>query len=1820
MSRQNFLVGKSFADRYCITGEIGEGGMGRVYSAIPFSDPSQTVAIKVIERGRFDYEDVLRFQREAALMSRLRHPNIISFHELGLYRPENQDGSQAVGGYYIVMEVAQGHDLKESLIKGGRKRLDFFFELGLQVSAALEYTHAKNIIHRDIKPQNIIIERSNDSEGGLHVKVLDFGIALLGDLDLYSSDDQSTTDIAGTPLYMAPENSKFLDAPIDHRADLYSLGCVLYEILAGKPPFTGSTRERMAREHAQANPESLTLIRPDIPDVVNDIVMKLMAKHPKDRYQTAFGLHVDLQRVKKKIGSDRHRRQRFLLGRYDRLNILPSSIPMVGRQEDFETLLSNYSAIAKDTGRSRLVVVRGPGGAGKTRLMKEFRAHLAKNKIRYISTSFSRHENNLPFNALANGFNEYLIHVYKTQPSEAEDIRRKVKTLLGPTAKILASVVQGLKPYLLDEVDDKAHIATDLDLESEGNFADFAKAFSDFTRCLVNETETMAFFFDDMNWADDKSLELIDRFMSYNNSHRFLLIVSHRTAGVQHGQAFRNFLTKFAKLRRRYQEIDMGPLSEPSVAELSRSILGLAKCPDKMFVGFLSQKTVGNPLYLLELHRSLVFQDMLSLDEQGRWRIEFKEINRSEVTSNSIDLLLNRFSEMDHADRRVLEVAAIIGIQFSAEILESLPGAEAARIARVLLRSMNSGLLVMSSAHARSAALTSRHYAFMHRSIREALIDGMNDDLRCDIHRLVALHIEANAVANRTQDVFALAHHFFHAAKVKGTRETEIFEKSMEYNLRAGKKAMEINSRLTAQRYFENSRSMLPLIPNHSAQVLTNQKILYQALADIQFVQREYKEAIRFYTDLRGMKLSVNEYAFIAYQLTQLNLVSGNVSASLKELTQSFAKLGFPKIRIGWKNRLRVVWQLAQSVLLPIKKTMPGRALMRSDPGSQKFHPLSLYLLGQQAGMAYDKRVGIAYHVEILEQAVRHSLPENLVLRMIADHASVLSYLGFQSRAYQFLELVFDAGKQKQSQTMVAYASYQQALLVDQYQGKLEDPRFSLQLIQSSLDKQDFQLQAMQERIFRSVIFLFAGEGPELNKLFQTLPSLLTPQHWLTAKAVSIYLFWLLLTNSRELIVSYGGFVKKGRMSRHPRRGDFFYRVIEAIVSVASGEREHARSAYYMVLANFKDDLESPLLLPNEVDFIFLFLAVFPDVFAYEYGEELWAIEAVVPSLEKLLFLTSHRRHRRRAVPMLLQSRLSERLRKKNVKLYLDIALKRSKISQQPLIEILIRMYFGRQLALEGAKLRADYFGMADEAARGLGMELVNGMLRRMRKDVGQGAVALKDRSMESGLPQKPVLPIDPLLIHHLSLIPRLRPEMVSLEDARRKLFDLIRSRIDVEHIYLITSQDIKTFEEHGRAPADKLQELIAYISPYFSLRSSLTIPVGDAPWRQKFSPYRPAPKPLGYRGGMTFLNNSTQNSTTQNKSRPINSTQDHSIPSGQDPEGSRAQRMTAILPSADIVTNATSENKSDLEESSVEDRVVNTLVPVRYAQQSLGLLFLDSSRFQDEDSTKIRQTLDTLGAEMGIWLRNYLPMETKPEVLPLLDYHGSGYSIEPCAWLHLWEQGTLRNARENSWYLGLNLSEGSYLVVYCRLNGPEELRSGLSAMLWHEVLTMRTLYDGDGRESISLDEVQSYLERYLRAYPGVENHEAIALSFSILHRMTGEVFSGHFGSARPLLLGSENHVIPQDNAVLTLGNDRSLRYWKVQASQGQKGIFILPHDSSKLDRLDLTQLREAGFDNLSWDQKRWRFLDFLRQNLLEGQVPRYFVAASWNLPAQATQ
>jgi len=268
------LIDTLFDGRYRIQRKLGAGGMADVYLAED-QELGRRVAIKILNsRHGNDDQFIERFRREAKNAAALNHPNIVSIYDRG----------EAEDTYYIAMEFLDGRTLKELIVGRGAAPINVAIEYARQILSALRFAHRHGIVHRDIKPHNVLV----DGEG--RVKVTDFGIARAG-----TSQMTETGSIVGTAQYLSPEQAK--GGEIDPRSDLYSLGVVLYELLTGKPPFDGETPVEIAMKHLSTTPKPPSALRPDVPPELDMVVMRALAKNPDERYQSADEMEGDLERV-----------------------------------------------------------------------------------------------------------------------------------------------------------------------------------------------------------------------------------------------------------------------------------------------------------------------------------------------------------------------------------------------------------------------------------------------------------------------------------------------------------------------------------------------------------------------------------------------------------------------------------------------------------------------------------------------------------------------------------------------------------------------------------------------------------------------------------------------------------------------------------------------------------------------------------------------------------------------------------------------------------------------------------------------------------------------------------------------------------------------------------------------------------------------------------------------------------------------------------------------------------------------------------------------------------------------------------------------------------------------------------------------------------------------------------------------------------------------------------------------------------------------------------------------------------------------------------
>jgi serine/threonine-protein kinase len=268
------LIDTLFDGRYRIQRKLGAGGMADVYLAED-QELGRRVAIKILNsRHGNDDQFIERFRREAKNAAALNHPNIVSIYDRG----------EAEDTYYIAMEFLDGRTLKELIVGRGAAPINVAIEYARQILSALRFAHRHGIVHRDIKPHNVLV----DGEG--RVKVTDFGIARAG-----TSQMTETGSIVGTAQYLSPEQAK--GGEVDPRSDLYSLGVVLYELLTGKTPFDGETPVEIAMKHLSTTPKPPSALRPDVPRELDMVVMRALAKNPDERYQSADEMEGDLERV-----------------------------------------------------------------------------------------------------------------------------------------------------------------------------------------------------------------------------------------------------------------------------------------------------------------------------------------------------------------------------------------------------------------------------------------------------------------------------------------------------------------------------------------------------------------------------------------------------------------------------------------------------------------------------------------------------------------------------------------------------------------------------------------------------------------------------------------------------------------------------------------------------------------------------------------------------------------------------------------------------------------------------------------------------------------------------------------------------------------------------------------------------------------------------------------------------------------------------------------------------------------------------------------------------------------------------------------------------------------------------------------------------------------------------------------------------------------------------------------------------------------------------------------------------------------------------------
>lgn len=1705
---------------------LGRGAMGAVYEAVPFSDPTARVAIKIIDQtGVIHHETFLRFQKEATLMGQLYHPNIVTFLDFGLLSSD-EEAENASSSYFIAMELVHGKNLREIInaLHEPGKDIELLFQIGKQLASALDYTHSKDTIHRDIKPHNIIVSNFNSRKQAVSAKLVDFGVAGLLNARQYIGDGKSSgiDDFAGTPLYMAPEQSGMTDLESDHRVDIYSLGCVFFEILTRRPPFSGETKAELRIKHLSEKPPNLRVLRPDVPPLLCDLIEKCLEKNPSLRYQSAFSLNCDLELIEQNWKS---KTSNVSLGKFDRFNAINAQIKLVGRDREYAALIDFFTALENET-RSRISMLTGASGVGKSRLVQEVRNYLIEKKVRFVSGSFSRHDSKISFNALASAFDEYLLKVKRSQPGEAQRLTEKFSAVLGPSLAELSDVIPILKEY---QSDGGGKIAR----SSEVKLDTFTKNFLDFTSCLMFEDQPFVFLFDDIHNADADSLKLIDDFFTHSNSQRLYLIVTCKEEYIAKNPLLRDFVEKIEKLRRRYQQLKLDILTPNQIAALLRELLG-DDSVGHQYIDWVTDRTTGNPLQVIELARILVKKKCIN-ENVSEWNSDLDVMNIDEGGFSNTDLAIAKLSKYPEENSLILQFAGVVGLHFSEDDLLQLSGISSEKIAKILEVAKNDGLV---------SEIGGKIYKFNHQEIKEAIVDRIVQSRLASMHLSVADLITSRGSRKSEQEIFGASHHYNLGIPNFDLVSLEVVKSALSANLEAAKYSESKKTYHFAIQYYQKSIAIIQNSPRLNVSDSELAEVLLKT-SHIFIKLRNLDSATNAILKIFELKTSSELHRKASIEILQIHYLQGRMSESVVNARRIVGSRLFEMFN---RRFFKACWVFVGDAFEVVRRYFGNSSLQLA-----RFDHLNTWssLSLKTLNIAYRASLRVDF-VEAMRFQVISGIVANLrdcgeeeTINYILNRMEFLNIVGFRKSTKEML------GRLTKNKGLKTHSKAKVHIFKNIHFDFIRSDRikhFEVFLNRAGYDALVWPQDGQIESNHRGMVawsLLKSGEISRALELSSRAFKIVPIRNHSSSFAFCVYTLALAIEGSRDQILQFGRAWLAKRTLSKARKNDIFALITECMIHQTMSDHKACRESFDRISTQVFSVFSLGPIYAHEREVLNFFLMFFPLQFECEFRSNLLNDEGLRFFYRKVYY--------------------------------------RGKLSfgvdpQQQLFKVL-----SISSHTDGEELMSEFFQMASNLYA-TGNELFEAviqfkvgvdLLQNFRKsaEVNHGLVyglglarklnlPLLLRVGESRLDAAGVIfakSTSPVALakfesRHSKFISNLNFDFLDfysmtssglrLEELFEKATELLVLNFGASGLYLLPGKSALFAPMRLYGNGD-LAKLIDSVVEFAIGGVTSFIPFPDRSW---LSPLQPS---KGRDGLVAFPEFNDQPGLFDETNIGFNF--EKSDETKKNDLGS-----THLSGSSNAAPVAVTQAQS----------AIGCLVPIRHKGESLGFLFADEFGEGNKlDFGACKTDLDFFGSALGsmIALSRGLVSGTKGFV----DQPEGSFVIEPCSWLSIWHFGDVRQSRESSWYFGVNLGPQLYFIVYANLAGKELARKRVSKLLWVAINSWISMARSSS-EAVDLKQIYSEIGWILQQKAGnLALMSQINISFSLISSETNEANSAYFGLCRPWIVSGDNTQRAFNDAVVTLENGTvQLHYYEVAGNLNGYLPLVITRDSSKLDRI----------------------------------------------------
>jgi PAS domain S-box-containing protein len=684
------------------------------------------------------------------------------------------------GGMMLVLDDPGGEPLDQCL--GKPMELGRFLRLAINLAAGLGKLHRRWLIHKDIKPANILVDFAT-------YKVWFTGFGIASRLPRERQAAEPPEVIAGTLAYMAPEQTGRMNRSIDSRSDLYSLGITFYQMLTGVLPFNASDPIEWVHCHVARQPPKPSEQTERIPDPISAIVLKLLAKTAEERYQTAAGLEADLRKCLMEWESLEQIKS-FPLGQHDIADRLLIPEKLYGRNSACETLLAAFDRVVA-THKSELVLLSGYAGIGKSSVVQELHKVIVRPRGIFISGKFDQHKRDIPYATLAQAFQELARQILSKSEQEIIHWRDAILEALGPNGQLMVNLVPELELVI-----GKQPPVPELPPQEAQNR--FEAVLRGFIGAVARKEHPLVLFLDDLQWLDPATLRLLEQLVTDPNGQHLLLIGAYRDNEVTSQHPLMRTLGAIRKTEAIVREIELEPLSLADVNQLLGDALRCEPAHARPLAQLVHEKTGGNPFFTIQFLTNLAEEHLLEFEaREAAWRWDLNRIRAKGFTDNVVDLMITKLRRLPAATQEALKQLSCLGNSVKISTLSIVHETSEDQIHSDLWEARLEFIVRLEGS-----------YKFVHDRVQEAAYSLIPEELRAAAHLRIGRLLTARIPPEKREEaVFEIVNQFNRgAALITSQKERDQIAK---LNLIAGTRAKASTAYASALNYLIAGAALL---------------------------------------------------------------------------------------------------------------------------------------------------------------------------------------------------------------------------------------------------------------------------------------------------------------------------------------------------------------------------------------------------------------------------------------------------------------------------------------------------------------------------------------------------------------------------------------------------------------------------------------------------------------------------------------------------------------------------------------------------------------------------------------------------------------------------------------------------------------------------------------------------------------------------------------------------------------------------------------------------------------------------------------------------